>query len=382
MKMFKLTPRRSAYTIMLCAATIFGATLLTKEQPKLAEIKKANTSIDKKVPHSKNKLTLTTQKKIPLVKINNINEPKNPFFEKETKARLIQIADSFSEDIKYPSYSKPIRNNHELKKYIPNQSIASSVALSSKQDNSPRMSIKSSKHQYFKGETIDSLASIEGLNTDKSVSVSARLVKSGQIISRAQGIKSEKNPHSFTISFGSEQTSEQHESGLLRVIAKFKVNNQSYEIGTPVNYVNIVASIDHIGAAQVTESFLDIPVYITTSQLGFHQISANLYNATTGEALLHLSAEKELLSDRDFISLKAHISALKAMKHEGPYELKDLSLTRMPSRPNFTTEYGNIPQSSFIVTGFPFTDYEDVPYVDEQAKGRLEFLTQLGENNN
>ncbi len=72
---------------------------------------------------------------------------------------------------------------------------------------------------------------------------------------------------------------------------------------------------------------------------------------------------------------------LKKMGHEGPYELKDIKLIRSPSAPKYLTQQGLVEVASFSIAGFPFSEYEDIPYVDEQAQARLDFLTQLGSTN-
>ncbi len=256
--------------------------------------------------------------------------------------------------MKYPR-SKPIRSDIELKKYIPNASVASSMASNVKEINSPHISIKSSKYQYFVGEVIRAEASIQGLSTQKTVSVSARLVQNGETLGHASVVPSGQAPGLFNVSFDDLGDQPLNTQDAIRIIAQFRVGNENYEIGTPVSYVPSVAKIDYVEGAAVHGAYLHIPVYLTTTNPGYHLVSANLYNAENGQALLHLS-----------------------MGHAGPYELKDISLTRMPSRPNYTTEYGLVTQESFTIEGFPFSDYEDIPYVDEQAQARLDYLAKLG----
>ena len=223
-------------------------------------------------------------------------------------------------------------------------------------------------------------ASIQGLTAQQTVNVSARLVQNGKTLGRASVVQSPQTPEVFNLFFDGLDDPLVDTQGSIRIIGQFKVGSQSYEIGTPINYVQSVASVDYVGAAQIHEAYLHIPVYITTTNPGYHLVSANLYNAETGQALLHLSEQKELLIEHDYIELKGHVAALKVMGHEGPYELKELSLTRMPSRPNYTTEYGLVAQDSFTIEGFAFSDYQDSPYVDEQAQERLDFLAKLGGN--
>ena len=105
---------------------------------------------------------------------------------------------------------------------------------------------------------------------------------------------------------------------------------------------------------------------------------AALEVADTGKPLVHITAEKELLIENDFILLKSHIVSLKAAGSEGPYILKDFTLIRMPSAPTFMTEYGKVPEEGIAINGFSFSEYRDEPYEDAEAKERLEFLSKLG----
>jgi len=342
--------------------------LKQKSEPTLVSSQQAKTEFDFKAK----------KRAIPIAEALEKNYLENPFSGQETKARLAQISDGFAEDIQYPTTSKPIRDDVALQKYRPNQSIASSVAISPKQKDSPQISIKSSKHQYFVGETITAIAQVQGLAAKQNISILGKLIQNGQQIASAKVSPFPQDPHQFELRFESLGDIEIDSTNLARVVASFQFDNEHYEIGTAVNYVNAVASVDHVAVAQVENEYLSIPVYINTTVPGYHQVSAILYKADSNQALLSLSAEKELLTNYDAIPLKAHIAALKAMGHQGPYILKDLTLTRMPSKPTFTTEYGTVSQESFDIEGFPFSDYQDLPYVDEQAQARLEFLTQLG----
>ena len=302
----------------------------------------------------------------------------NPFFEAETKARLIQIADTFEEDIQYPVYSKPILNKEELQKYLPKISAASSLPVDTKNPDSPRINLKTSKLQYFRGEPIKAQAYVDGVSLPESIEVSARLVREGEILVQEQGEPVANQTNRFLISIDSNQIPSSLISSELRLIAEFDLDGARYEIGAPVQYLSATAEIDYVGSAQVMDSVLQIPVYVTTSQPGYHQLSAILFNAQTGEPLVHLNAEKELLVERDFIPLQAHVAALKAAGHEGPYLLKNFSLVRQPSAPDFTTQYGQVPDQPVQVNGFSFNEYRDEPYIDQEAQARLEFLKKLG----
>ena len=313
--------------------------------------------------------------------LNNFNSDmsvENPFYEKEAKARLIQISKSFSEDIKYPENSKPIRNVHELDKYTPNKSTPSNRSTNIKDPNSPVISLISSKHQYFSHESIHASATVSHLDPNTSIKVSARLISNGQSIAQAKVSQSTKIQEQFEIEFPPAVSPHITSSDSIRIAANFTIDQQSYEIGTPIRYENVVAEIDHVEQAFVNQAYLHIPVFINTQNTGYHLVSANLYNPENNQALVHLSEQKNLTFENDFIELKAHISALKLMDHAGPYELRDLSLTRMPSNPDYTTQYGEVKQQAFSVNGFPFSDYINEGYINSDSQERLEFLEQLG----
>jgi hypothetical protein len=340
---------------------------------------------DKETPVHLNN-TVATQ---PEIKNNRkINEPhtvkpaqqdldKNLFFEKEAKARLIQISKSFSEDIKFPDNSKPIRNKQELDKYTPNKSVPAARSTNIKDPNSPRITVTTLKHQYFSHEIIQALASVSNIKLGDSIKVSARLVANGQTLLQGKVSPSPTIEGGYDISFD-KPSDNLAAYPSIRVVANFSINQQPYEIGTPIQYQTAIAEIDHVAQAFVNQSYLHIPVYINTTVTGYHLISANLYNRNTQQALVHLSEQKHLSTLNDFIELKAHISALSYMGHEGPYELRDLSLTRMPSKPDYLTQYGLVAKDRFAVNGYPFSDYEQEDYQNSDAQERLDFLNQLG----
>ena len=347
------------------------------------------------ISHSQQAPTTTTKQKQITLNANHVEKSENKinensqdhhinniFIEKEAKARLVQISNSFAKDILYPENSKPIRNQDELNKYIPNQSSTTRRATDIKNPESPRISIKASKHQYFVCETILADANIEGLNNLQNLKVSGFLLQEGKIVANANVQRNSDNPSSYQLSFTDPANSVTNNSNSMRLVAQFNIDQQQYEIGTAIRYTHSVANIKYVGESFVNSAYLHIPVFINTTNTGYHMVSANLYDAKNEQPLVHLSEEKNLLSQNDFIELKAHVAALQSMAHQGPYELRDILLTRMPSRPNYVTEYGLVEKKHYLVNGFPFSDYEDIPYTDDATQERLEFLNQLGESSN
>ena len=91
-----------------------------------------------------------------------------------------------------------------------------------------------------------------------------------------------------------------------------------------------------------------------------------------------LRAEGSLESSNGVLVLRAHIAALKKAGSEGPYELKDLGLQRLPSEPDYITEYGHIEQDVFSITAFSFKLYSDQPYRNEKTQRIAKELRRLG----
>ncbi|AZZ93519.1 hypothetical protein EUZ85_23460 [Hahella sp. KA22] len=300
----------------------------------------------------------------------------NPFFEKEVKARLTQVADQYQDQIQYPSFSNPIRDKEALAKYLPNKSVPAGMPLDFKDPNSPRISLETTKSQYFIGEDIIASVSVTGLNAGSTVEADGRLVELAETLAVTEG--AQRSDSVFNLTFSGSDPALAGAGSDLRVIANLTINGRAYEIGTPVTYTPSVAQVTHVDAAEVRGAYLYIPVHVQVNAPGFHEISAILYSADANEPLVHLSAQEEIQVENGLVYLRAHIAALKQKGDAGPYRLRDISLTRMPAPPTYQTEYGSVAQSSFAVNGFPFSDYDDVPYVDEDAQKRLEFLRQLG----
>ena len=307
--------------------------------------------------------------------------PDDVYFEKEVKVRLAQVADRYAEQIQYPPYSIPIPDAEALKKYLPNRSFQASRPLDLSDENGPALQLSTSKQQYFDGEDILATVNVTGLNPDTWVQVKGRLVESGTLLQATQGKAKEAGAASFQLRFTALDQITKAQGTEWRVIASASIDGKEYEIGSPVTYVTSIAEITYVDTADVRGEYLYIPVQITTSKPGYHELSANLYAADSQQPLIHLSAQEMIQTSSGTIPLKAHVSALKVQGHPGPYQLKDILLIRMPSPPTYVTEYGHSAEDSYDVNGFDLESYQDVPYVDEEARKRLEFLRQLGSVN-
>jgi hypothetical protein len=305
----------------------------------------------------------------------------SPYLNSELKARLAQVADAYAETLKYPAFSKPIPNREALQKYLSNRSFEVERRLDYEGKMSPRVHLRTDKHHYFSGDDIKVMVSLSDLPDNSQVSLQARLIGGGQTLATVNASTVNQRPASYQLSFTDLDSLTDSELTEYRVVASINIDGKEHEVGVPVSYVNSIATVTNVGMAQVSGSYLYIPVNVTTNKPGYHELGANLYSAQSGKPLVHLSAKQELRSAQDLMQLTAHIVALKVRGDSGPYLLKDITLSRMPSAPGFTTEYGKSSKDSYRVNGYGFEEYDNVPYVDEEASQRLEFLRQVEDVN-
>lgn len=318
-----------------------------------------------------------------------IEDRNDPFEGREVKYRFQQIASHFAQEIKYPTFSRPIHQQQDLVEYLPNRAVQSSRPINLDdvdgeiQEVGPRIALKTSKFNYYPGEPVVAVADVTGIQARNSVHVTGLVRVGGQIVAKNQGVirSDDGSNHAhqqYSLHFDDLSNIPVSDQGDMDVVAEFTIDGNTYAITSLIRYPKTVASIEGLGEVEVEGEYLKIPMQVTTSAPGLHAIKANLYAADLGTPLVHLNTVEELNSESGVLLLKAHIAALKNMGHEGPYELRDLSFTRGASAPKYTVEQGLVGASTYPVAGFSFSEYDDVPYIDESAQSRLDFLNQLG----
>jgi hypothetical protein len=303
----------------------------------------------------------------------------NPYFNREVKLRLAQVADAYAEQIKYPSFSMPITNREALQKYLPNRSIGVEQLLDINDELSPLIRLQTDKQHYFVGNVVKATVSLSRLIGRPRIEIGARLVAQGQTLAKADISAIDRETTTYQLIFSDLERLADSPVDEYRVVANISIDGQFYELGTPISYVASVAKITSVGMSQVSGEYLYIPVNVTASKPGYHELAANLFTENGNKPLVHLSIQQELQSGNDLMQLKVHIAALKVGGNPGPYRLQDISLMRMPSPPDFISEYGDSTQEYYSVNGYSFGEYDDQAYLDEEADERLEFLRQVRE---
>ncbi len=299
-------------------------------------------------------------------------------FTPEMKERLLELSDIYEEQTKYPDFSLPIDKNELETKYLPDIAVANELPARLSDPNSPGLSIKTSRLRYFPGDEVSAIAVISGLPEAEPSSVRSQLLWNGEALAHATVMPRDDAPHSYDVHFGPLQLSQVSQQVELNLYTEFMFQGESFERLTSFEYVPTIARLDGVAPASVNGEYLEIPVYVSTDKPGFHRVKGNLYDATTGEPLVHLRAEEQLDTSSGTLVLKAHIAALKKAGSEGPYELKDLGLQRLPSEPDYITEFGSIEQEVFNVNSFSFNQYSDKPYINEKSQRIAKELRRIG----
>lgn len=299
-------------------------------------------------------------------------------FDDSMKLKLRKVSAAYEEQAKYPSFSIPI-NPEELKsKYLPDISVANDLPANLRDPESPTLSIETNKLRYFYGDRLTATVQISGLSENENSAVSARLVSDGDVLARATVYRAEEGAHIYELDFSELRFDDVDWKQEFTVDTEFQFLGQSYQRGKSIEYLATIARVEDVSPSEVQEDYLFIPVHISTEKPGYHRLRANLYESDSGNPLLHLRAEEIINGSSGTLTLKAHVTALIEAGSEGPYELRDISLQRLPSKPDYITEFGRVDQSAFGVDGYSFSEYQDKPYVNEKAKRIASELRRLG----
>lgn len=313
------------------------------------------------------------------LKIPGVEQTEKGFqFSEEMKERLLSVSEAYEKKIQYPDFSLPIRADELDSKYLPDIPIANETPARLKDPNSPTLSIKPNQYRFAEGDKLTVIAAISGLQADESSSITARLLMNGEAVAHANIDTLDGQQHIYELDFSELYLSDIHWKQELIIETEFMFEGKVYSRGTSIEYISTMAAIEDVASAEIVDEYLNIPVYVATQKPGYHRVRGNLYDRETGEPLVHLRAEGQINSNADILTLKAHISALKAAGSEGPYELRDLSLQRLPSKPDYITEFGKAGQKVYDINGFSFSEYLDKPYVNEKSQRIAKELRRLG----
>jgi len=137
------------------------------------------------------------------------------------------------------------------------------------------------------------------------------------------------------------------------------------------------ATLTNLDEAYIDGAHLIIPAQFDVAVPGYYRIQANLYDSASQQPISHLNSAFLLTKRENSGLLKVHAVTLRSQGSPGPYQLRDINVTRGPEKPGDKTGYGFSKQSSYEVNGFDLSHYSDEEFVDPKNQQRLEFLQKM-----
>jgi len=298
------------------------------------------------------------------------------------KAQFKQVAEIYAENIKYPITSQPIYNVDDARDFKEFEQAEVDLPFPDGDDdeNPIRISAATNTFQYFQGDTVVVRVQISGAPEDTFVEVDGVLSGSnGDLPVEGVFQASDKSLTQFNAVFDTKLAP----PNLLtqEMLVKLNVTVGDRALFTTVAFRYAQASAQIIGVQQVrTEGpNLVIPLQFNVFRSGYYFVNGVLEDAQTGRPLIQLQAEQRLLQGNGIINLSAHIAALRRQGSEGPYVLRSLRSYRGAEEGEDFDAPASTANSRFNIRGFPFSDYVDEEYVNEEGEDILDFLDGLGD---
>lgn len=305
----------------------------------------------------------------------------NPYENEVIKAQVQQAADIYAENIKYPLTSQPIYNPEDVREYEPfeQSEVSLPFPLNNDDKNPIRISAATDTFQYFENDTV--IIQVNISNAPKGVAIAVNGVVSGangDLPSEIQFQSSGQNATQFSANFDTRKAPKKLLTPEMSIKLNVVVGNRDLHTTVAFRYAIASARIVDALPAKPEGAELIIPLELEVFRGGYYFLNGVLEDADSGRPLIQLQSESRLPQGAATMYLKAHIAALKHQASEGPYILRRLQIYKGADVGEDFDAPASSSQSQFNISGFPFSDYSDEEYVDEQAQERLDFLRSLG----
>ena len=309
----------------------------------------------------------------PAAPVEADREPPRP--ERQIANEFARVADAYEAGSQYPAYSFPISEEH-LQDYEYNQ-YSPVVTPVSDDGDTARLSVTLEQLHFEKGNPILGTATVSGnAASDLTVNEVSVLDTSGQSLYRQALEANSEGEYELVIRPSESEASEWPVELMVMVSGSFR--GRDVDAVAPLRYNDPVGEVASVGDARVEGAHLIIPVDVDVSGGGDYAISGNLYSRD-GQPLVHIEHEARLSGFDNSTKLRVHRQALEAKGDEGPYELGDLRLRKLPARPGDRTSYGARLEKRFSIEGASFDEYSDTTYEDPMREARLKFLRNAAE---
>ncbi|MFT6045340.1 MAG: hypothetical protein ACI9WC_001040 [Arenicella sp.] len=307
-------------------------------------------------------------------------EEYNPYQSEVFKAQILQVADLYAENAKYPINSKPILNPDDVKVMRPFEETEVDTPFPSEDGlGKIRLAAAVDKYQYFLGDSIEVRLQLTG--TKEGVFTSAVATLSGPKgdtpLSAAMS-PSDQTLTEFTTSFDTSIAPPALMSPEMLMKVSVTVGDQQLFTTVGFRYARASAQLVSISHVRQNAAELIIPLQYNVYQDGYYFVKAILEDAEDSRPLIQLQSEGRLAQGNAILELRAHISALKAQGSAGPYILRSVQTYRGAEVGETFDSPASTSQQTFSIPGFPFSDYQDTEYEDPLTAERVEFLRGLG----
>lgn len=303
-------------------------------------------------------------------------EQREEAMENELAGHFARVADVYEQSSQYPPYSLPINENtvddYRYNTYTP-------VEIPISDDGEVRIQILLERLHFERGEPIVGIVTIRGAQASDISLDRVRLKDQSRESLYSESLEtSGAGEYELVISPGESRSSDWPVELFVSVSGDYL--GRDVEAVAPVRYDDPVGEVDSVGSTYVEGAHLKIPVEAELEEAGYYAISGNLYSES-GRPLVHVEHKAELSRFDNSTELRVHRQSLEAANDEGPYELGDLIIRKLPARPGERTRFGPEVEERFSVGGFSFDRYSDESYEDPMREARLEFLRNAAQGN-
>lgn len=299
----------------------------------------------------------------------------------DNKASLSAMSGDFDLRAKFPSYSQPLRPN-QISVIKPNRFHAVKIRIG---DNF-KADVKLSSYRLFQGEPIDPVVTIlandvpiPGVVMDVSVQNDKNQELLKIPVSLTENTPNRRQVYSGSIIPSKEQTKDWPEE--LHISVKVTIEGENtIRLFPSFLYAKPVATLSQSETSPYIEgAHLVIPIQIKTESQGRHVLRGVLFSQE-GKPLIHLTGQIDIGEGgtEGTISLKAHASALKAQKSQGPYIFKPTRLERLRRFSGDRLKQGSHKLKEPIqIPSFDFSKYQNESYEDPAMKNKAKFFKKL-----
>ena len=361
-----------ALLIILFASTmlyIFWEQTPTKLSHNLLDIQSTSLPVKPEVAAQKHK-TENSQNALPI-------ENEHPSDDAIFKVQFSQVADSYLQTAQFPVNSQPISHPDEVYEPAPFEEAQFTIPFPMQGGGTLQVNAALNKFTYFAGEKIEVQVTVKGAPQGAYVQAQGSFANAERDLPNELLLNT--NNDSFfsgqvdtSTMLGSDFTPEM----LLKVLVK--VDGEEFFITQGFRYFKASANVVGIGRVEVNSANLDIPVKLNVDESGYYFMRAVLVDEESSKPLVALQAEGRFAKGSRELLLQAHIQALKVGGSEGPYILKNINLYRGANENEEFDVPGKSDKKRYAVSGFSFSQYDDVVHVDKLAHERAAFLRSLG----